>query len=206
MAGYIESIHLFMEEARSKSREGRGYKEGSPEWRANERDTRRLNNQADDCRQQAKLALATINDCKPTNHEFAPHAIGKHHDGRRGSRYGDVRIEDGMFGQFFDHHHFYRKNNRCFAIVTEPYITEIDDKVNHLRPQFHQLKLDLFLPPDPMASIWFPGATSFVVIAPLGSIIEWLPEQDGGLTHLWESTPTEAKAQSLHEMKYGVEN
>jgi hypothetical protein len=210
---YIFDIHCLMEEGYVKSQEARQYKEGSPEWRAIERDRQELQHQQDTRKREARTVFAALNGWKSSKREFTPETIGKHHDGRRGSMFElRPKIHDDMLGQFFDHQHYYRKDKRCAAIVTEPYLGEMTVRLEHLRPQLHQLNLDLFLPPDPLASFWFPGNTRFIVIAAQGSVIEWLPEQDGSLVYLWGITPegkqvtSEARAEMLAEFKYGVEN
>ena len=53
--------------------------------------------------------------------------------------------------------------------------------------------LDVYSPPDILASIWNPGGTSFFVIAEKGLDIRWLDEQDGRLAGIW------AKEQELME-------
>jgi hypothetical protein len=43
----------------------------------------------------------------------------------------------------------------------------------------------LLMPPDPWASFWYPGWTTFVVITSPDVEVKFLPEQDGRLAGLW---------------------
>ena len=46
--------------------------------------------------------------------------------------------------------------------------------------------IELLMPPDPLASFWYPGSTLFIVLAAPGTEVQWLPEQDGRLAHMWQ--------------------
>ena len=48
-----------------------------------------------------------------------------------------------------------------------------------------ELGLAVHLPPDPLASIHYPGWTYFVVITKAGVTVKWLPDQDGRLAERW---------------------
>ena len=48
-------------------------------------------------------------------------------------------------------------------------------------------RLALHLPPDPLASIHYPGETLFIVITKAGVAVKWLPDQDGRLMDRWQS-------------------
>ena len=75
-----------------------------------------------------------------------------------------------------DHESYFRRDRRRAAIVTEPYDSEgIRQAVlDYISP----LGLVLHVPPEPRASLWYPGYTLFLVITkPDFGDIRWLPEQ-----------------------------
>ena len=88
---------------------------------------------------------------------------------------------------FFDHPLYFQIGRRNAAIVTQPY-RKISEMEAH-RPWAAGLGLALHIPPDPLASFWYPGYAIFAVLTAAGTAVQWLPEQDGRLETLWRSTP-----------------
>jgi hypothetical protein len=75
----------------------------------------------------------------------------------------------------FDHALYYRDcYGRFAAIVNQPY-----DRPDYCRGTGRASSYDLTwqTPPEPYASIWYPGFTRFIVITRPGQDICWLPEQ-----------------------------
>lgn len=58
-------------------------------------------------------------------------------------------------------------------------------KLDRWRLELARRGFELHVPPDPLASIHYPGATLFVVVTLPGVVVRWLPEQDGRLKDRW---------------------
>jgi hypothetical protein len=79
----------------------------------------------------------------------------------------------------FDHPLYYRDCYGCFAaIVGQPY-GQLDEFRRGRLDALTSDNLTWHCPPEPYASIWFPGSTLFVVVTRTGrpSEVCWLPEQ-----------------------------
>jgi hypothetical protein len=87
-----------------------------------------------------------------------------------------------------DHGLYYTCKSNPIAIVAQPYNINVDEARIEFR---RDLNLEIYLPPDPLASFWFPGFTFFAVLAAPNMNIKWLPEQDGRYIHRWELRRTE---------------
>jgi hypothetical protein len=90
--------------------------------------------------------------------------------------------EYGSIPSFYDHYFGCRKDGKNIAIVTQPY--QFSDAE---RSMAINRGLELHLPPDPMASIYYPGRTFFIVVTRPGVTVEWLPEQDGRMMGKWKA-------------------
>jgi hypothetical protein len=80
-----------------------------------------------------------------------------------------------------DHETYYHWKRHTVAIVTEPYLgSGLADLVKLVEI----LGLEMHTPPNPLASLWYPGSTAFCVITRRDWQVRWLPEQlvfTGGL-------------------------
>jgi hypothetical protein len=63
--------------------------------------------------------------------------------------------------------------NRITAVVCQPY----NDHVAEAGAAAERLGLAIHVPPDPRASIHYPGRTQFIVFTRPGVTVRWLPEQ-----------------------------
>jgi len=82
----------------------------------------------------------------------------------------------------FDHCVSFRANGRNAGVLAQPY--------NHVDLDACQrwaagLGLAVHIPPDPLASVHYPGWTYFVVVIKAGGAVNWLPDQDGRLADRW---------------------
>ncbi len=77
-----------------------------------------------------------------------------------------------------DHCIWYRAAGRCAAIVAQPYSSAAKDE--HAKEVAAQHGVACHIPPHPLASFHFPGATKFYVFTSLDHQIVWLPEQMHG--------------------------
>lgn len=74
-----------------------------------------------------------------------------------------------------DHDHYFRRDRRAMAVVTQPYVTR---DVDALRVYAAEKGLVMHMPPSPLASFWYPGATYFIVLtAPSFGRVRWIPAQ-----------------------------
>jgi hypothetical protein len=92
--------------------------------------------------------------------------------------------EQRELDRIIDHQHCFRAGRGHKAILTQPYDHIV---VDEWRSWTAARGVDLLVPPDPLASFWYPGATLFIVLATPGTEVQWLPEQDGRLAHLWKN-------------------
>lgn len=108
-----------------------------------------------------------------------PDAIGQRND--RALGHGpDCYLPDG--GRFLDHCIGFRANGKNVAVLTQPY-SHVD--LDAVRRWAADRGLVLHVPPDPLASIHYPGETLFIVITQPGVEVQWLPDQDGRLADRW---------------------
>ena len=82
-----------------------------------------------------------------------------------------------------DHPIAFSAKRRYVAIVGQPYPRAVDLAQQRARRKARGLVLHV--PPDPFASIHYPGGTLFLVITQPGVEVNWLPDQDGRLADRW---------------------
>ena len=82
----------------------------------------------------------------------------------------------------FDHDVNFRADGKNVAILTQPY-DHVD--LDAVRTWAVGRGLEAHVPPDPLASIHYPGGTLFLVITKPGVEVRWLPDQDGRLADRW---------------------
>jgi hypothetical protein len=75
---------------------------------------------------------------------------------------------------FFDHTIYFRRQRRCVAIATQPYVYPYGGAATSLAAS---LNLSLHIPSNPRASIHAPGHAFFLVFTARGHVMRWLPEQ-----------------------------
>ena len=80
--------------------------------------------------------------------------------------------------ELLDHQLWFMAARRIIAAVGQPYDWE-DDEIEEWRADLAGRGLVLHIPPDPLASIHYPGRTLFLVVTRPGVEVRWLPEQDG---------------------------
>lgn len=86
--------------------------------------------------------------------------------------------------QLLDHPIWFYKDRRFVAAVGQPYPGAAGD-LDRWRSHLARRGLVLHVPPDPFASIHYPGGTLFVVVTKPGVEVRFLPEQDGRLADRW---------------------
>jgi hypothetical protein len=86
--------------------------------------------------------------------------------------------------ELMDHGHWFSAGRRFVAALGQPYFAL--DEIEETRADLAERGLALHVPPDPRASIHYPGATLFLVVTRPETPVTWLPEQDGRLGDLWE--------------------
>jgi hypothetical protein len=84
-----------------------------------------------------------------------------------------------------DHPIWFYSARRFVAAVGQPYPPAAGD-LDLWRTHLADRGLVLHVPPDPLASIHYPGGTIFVVVTKPGVEVRFLPEQDGRLADLWK--------------------
>jgi hypothetical protein len=72
---------------------------------------------------------------------------------------------------------------RFVAAVGQPYQPAV--LIPSWRANLGERGFALHVPPDPLASIHYPGATLFVAVTLAGVSVKWLPDQDGRLADRW---------------------
>lgn len=194
----IGAIHTAMRDhRRERLQEINNFELRSPEW---QRASRRKYASADEveARQQAaRDAFGQLNGWTITRRDITPEHIGRRSRGRWRPSEGAWDID----GKFLDHHYGCRQDGRYIALISEPYESALQNNLHQFRRWLNRIRLDQFMPPDPLASIWYPGWTLFLVIAAQSAEIRWLPEQDGRLKHLWKrANPASAVGQMAPSM------
>jgi hypothetical protein len=137
-----------------------------------------------DLEDEAAIAFGKLNGWTFLPHyHFNPEDINKKYSRRRRlhqPRYSQI---DNYYG-IIDHGIYYKRKSKPIAIVAQPY--NLCDPIEKMTESFNDLyALDVYVPPDPKASFWFPGGTFFVVLAAPNTDVKWLPEQDGRYIHRW---------------------
>lgn len=127
---------------------------------------RQLDQQCRELQQRAIKYFADSNNWRHSHREFRLQDIG-------GKRTGYL---DRYASDIFDHLICFRQG-KCAALVTQPYNYDRDAALALAA----QHGLALHVPPHPLASIWFPDATAFLVFAEPGHVVQWLPEQVNGI-------------------------
>jgi hypothetical protein len=180
--GYILDIHEAMNEHRRMRRE--------------EPNKRHIWDGTTVAQDRAIKAFVDLNGWRE-GRSFHPVAVGK-----KSSWYD---FNGGGSHYFFDHPMFFKKEGRCFAIAAQPYncrlglIDEYRDYIRSLKPDvgawrsfndkgkvwLERMELDVYCPPDILASFHNPGSTQLFVVAPIGTKIKWLDDQEGRLIDRW---------------------
>jgi len=112
----------------------------------------------------------------------------------RGSNYsspGRYRDPDERIGSLFDHFKAFSASRRIAALVGQPYMKAED--IPTRRALLAERGFVLHAPPDPFASIHYPGACLFLVVTLPGTVVSWLPDQDGRMTEQWSGRPARAQ-------------
>lgn len=110
--------------------------------------------------------------------EFGPRKLAGEKLKSRGYPNGALlaTLEDAWGYPACDHVSWFKRNRKPAAIVTEPYGS--GDSMAQLQRFLDELGLVSHQPPNPYASLWYPGYTLFVVITrPEFGEVLWLPEQ-----------------------------
>jgi hypothetical protein len=147
----------------------------------------KLAQEYEDLQDAAMKAFAEMNGWKRTKEGF------------RLEKIGHARGDDDYFymhgGEDFymllDHCGGFQEDGKYVALLTQPYdhVTRKDwQRWEAKHPEF-----EVHVPPDPRASIYYPGFALFLVITARGQQVRWLPEQDGSLKHLWTRAKEEKK-------------
>ena len=134
----------------------------------------------DEVTQAAKTAInafAAINGWRTTPAFFDLGRINRSLPPRHDDRSLDRELLDHCIG--------FSTAHGAVAVAGQPYGSEID--LAEHRAGLAERGLALHVPPDPLASIHYPGWTLFVVITREGGSVKWLPEQDGRLRMKWKS-------------------
>lgn len=100
--------------------------------------------------------------------------------------------------RLLDHPIWFYAARRYVAAVGQPYLDVAD--LREWRANLAERGFVLHVPPDPLASIHFPGSTLFVVVTKAGGAVKWLPEQDGRLKALWRARRKAEAAQSAQAL------
>jgi hypothetical protein len=139
---------------------------GSPEWRRYHWNQKALTQAVMEKKWLAIAAFAEINGWEPTEHDFAPEQIGHRNSHWR-----------SLDHQVFDHCLFFRTKegakSKNAAIITQPYNADAQGAAQHIA---QELGLALHIPPNPQASIYWPGVTFFLAFTAPDIQIRWLPE------------------------------
>jgi hypothetical protein len=88
--------------------------------------------------------------------------------------------------RLFDHSLWFKAGRRYVAAIGQPYPEAIHG-IEEERARLLTRGFVLHVPPDPRASIHYPGATVFLVVTLPGVEVRWLPEQDGRLAASWKA-------------------
>jgi len=141
-----------------------------------------LHQQVSHAKAEAEEAFAALNGWKVAGHTPChPDALGRRN---REFLYRECELGLPDDGRLFDHCISFRANGRNVAIVTQPY-RHVD--LGATRTWATGRGLVLHVPPDPLASIHFPGQTYFIVITTPGVEVQWLPDQDGRPAARWKA-------------------
>jgi hypothetical protein len=155
----------------------RGSEHGS-RW-AYTREARRAWGAIADAKARAIQAFAALNGWKEDD-RGACHPEGIGHRNRR-------HLDTDTWwacDRLFDHCLAFRANGKNAAVVTQPYHY---DRPDEARRWAAERGLAIHVPPDPLASIYYPGSAYFIVIVTAGDRVSWLPDQDGRLADRWEA-------------------
>ena len=146
---------------------------------------RRLSDAHREAKLKAYAAFAALNGWKVDYSSLHPDALGRR---SRESLYNEHGL--GTPGErLFDHDVNFRADGKNVAILTQPY-DHVD--LDAVRTWAVGRGLEAHVPPDPLASVHYPGETYFIVITKPGVTVKWLPDQDGRLADRWQSRCGEA--------------
>lgn len=163
---------------------------GRPPGWAEAPEARRLWRAHLDAKQAAGDAFAALNGWR-----MAPAFTNLDRLGRGGPTRSHHWTDNGRDRRLLDHAVWFYRARRFIAAVGQPYPTAVDD-LPWWRASLAERDLVLHEPPDPLASIHYPGATLFVVVTRPGVEVHFLPEQDGRLAERWARREAEAPTQS----------
>jgi hypothetical protein len=107
---------------------------------------------------------------------FGPDRIGKAPDGRRD---WDAPVWCRRGEVLFDHDIYYRRGRLRAAVVGQPY--QQSPRAREAEEAGRRFGLVLHVPPQPTASLWYPGATLFLLLTEPDVTVRWLPEQISGM-------------------------
>src|SRR5262249_6421126 len=82
-------------------------------------------------------------------------------------------------GLFLGHGVYYRdaRPRAKVASVNQPYVSRQEFSGSKLAATYAARGLRCHVPPNPFASVWYPGYTAFIVITKPDVEVRWLPEQ-----------------------------
>jgi hypothetical protein len=127
-------------------------------------------------RQREVAAMfGALNGWTIAERSFTADAIGRAHSNFDGRYYSHT---------WMDHAIYFRarrpewKTARCIAIVGQPYGHIDGHRRELLDACVSKLGLRWHTPPNPYASIWYPGRTLFLVMTLPDVDVAWLPEQE----------------------------
>jgi hypothetical protein len=95
----------------------------------------------------------------------------------RGSNYQSPDRYSARADSIFDHLMAFSAKQRIVALVGQPYMKAED--IPSTRTLVAERGLSLHVPPDPFASIHYPGETLFLVVTKPETSVAFLPDQDG---------------------------
>ena len=116
---------------------------------------------------RARDAFAKLNNWTVSQREYTLEDIGRRVRAER--RDDEIRSQLAAW-PLLNRRHGYHKDGQYVALVGEPYeLGRRQSALEQFRLWLNGLGLDLFTPPDPLASTWFPGGTLFLVMAAQGA-------------------------------------
>jgi hypothetical protein len=128
----------------------------------------------DAARDEGYRLFGQINGWRVAARGFAIDTLGKPHGGNE----HDWNRLNGE--RWIDHIKCYREPERPYravAYISQPYKHV---KREPLREMLEREGFALHIPPFPLASIYYPGSTFFLVVTRPGVSVKWLPEQVRG--------------------------
>jgi hypothetical protein len=122
-----------------------------------------------DVYQAGVKAFADVNGWRVTDRGFALTKLGLS-GGREYARYSSWQ----------DHALYFKHDRKNIAAVGQPYGGAWRDRAEEELNTLAAGGFAIHLPPQPFASLWYPGRCLFIVVTLPGVSVEWLPEQTVG--------------------------